>query len=76
VVIDGVSLTHDEATKAVKQVLKNSARLGTEQPEKGAEELRELKTSAALWSLWSEGRVKIAFDRDDEPLKFGAIEPE
>jgi hypothetical protein len=42
-VIDGVSLTHDEATKAVKQMLKNSARL-----KKGAEELRELKTSAAL----------------------------
>lgn len=40
--IDGVSLTHDEATKAVKQMLKNSARL------EGAEELRELKTSAAL----------------------------
>ena len=57
-------------------MLKNSARLRTEQLEKGAEELRELRTSAALWRLWSEGRVKIAFDLDDEPLKFGAIEPE
>ena len=43
--------------------------------EKGAEELRELKTSAALRRLWREGRVKIAFDLDDEPLKFGAREP-
>ena len=56
-------------------MLKNSATLRTEQLEKGAEELRELKTSAALRRLWSEGRVKIAFDLDDEPLKFGAIEP-
>ena len=37
--IDGVSLTHDEATKAVKQMLKNSARLKKE---------AELKTFAAL----------------------------
>jgi hypothetical protein len=42
-VIDGVSLTHDEATKAVKQMLKNSARRRTEQLEKGAEELRALE---------------------------------
>ena len=41
--IDGVSLTHDEATKAVKPTLKNSARLTIEQLEKGAEELRALE---------------------------------
>ena len=51
--IGGVSLAHDEATKAVKQMLKNSATLRTEQREKGVEELRELKTSAALRRLWS-----------------------
>ena len=36
-------------------MLNNSATLGTEQLEKGAEELRELKTSAALWSLGARG---------------------
>jgi hypothetical protein len=47
-VIDGVSLTHDEATKAVKQMLKNSARLKKEAEElRGRPLLRSARAKAA-----------------------------
>lgn len=69
------ALDEPEIKRLVKQMAGASLEpLSSDQIKKGMDELNDIKVSAGIWQLWTEGKIVAVYD-PDEGLAFRAIEP-